>query len=374
MNSSYQTSRRAGGNGLQADLHEFQIAPGRRRLCHRLQPDPLRPSRSRASSDGAIIDTAIQEIDIKTGLVRWEWHSLDHVAAAESEVEAPKRDAVGLLPPQLDRPRAGRGPPDLGAQHLGGLPACRRQRRDPLAPRRQLKSSFEMGPGTKTAWQHDARMLPDGEITLFDDGSNPPVHTQSRGVRIALDRGAHGALVGPPTRTPTRRCSPPARATCRRCRDGNVRRRVRRRARDQRVRRRLAAVRRPPALRHVLLPRLPLPLERAAGEPAGGRGQPEQHRRRDDRAHELERRHRSRLLARARRHERGLAGARATIAASGFESSTMLPQKYSYAAVQALDRRGRVLGSSRPRRMISYDASLAARRRGERRELSSAAQ
>ena len=42
---------------------------------------------------------------MKTGLVRWEWHSLDHVGAAESEVEAPARlDALGLLPPQLDRP------------------------------------------------------------------------------------------------------------------------------------------------------------------------------------------------------------------------------------------------------------------------------
>ena len=44
-----------------------------------------------------------------------------------------------------------------------------------------------MGPGTETAWQHDGRMLPNGEVTFFDDGSNPPIHSQSRGVRIALD-------------------------------------------------------------------------------------------------------------------------------------------------------------------------------------------
>ena len=44
---------------------------------------------------------------MKTGLVRWEWHSLDHIGAAESEVEAPAgHDALGLLPPQLDRPRS----------------------------------------------------------------------------------------------------------------------------------------------------------------------------------------------------------------------------------------------------------------------------
>ena len=44
MNSSYQTvATVTGGNGLQADLHDFQIAAARRRLHHRLQPDPLRP-------------------------------------------------------------------------------------------------------------------------------------------------------------------------------------------------------------------------------------------------------------------------------------------------------------------------------------------
>ena len=50
-----------------------------------------------------------------------------------------------------------------------------------------------MGPGTKTAWQHDGRVLPDGEVTFFDDGSNPPIHSQSRAVRIALDFKTHQA-------------------------------------------------------------------------------------------------------------------------------------------------------------------------------------
>ncbi|MHB8491908.1 MAG: arylsulfotransferase family protein, partial [Solirubrobacteraceae bacterium] len=54
-------------------------------------------------------------------------------------------------------------------------------------------SSFRMGPGTETAWQHDGRILPNGEVTLFDDGSNPPVHRQSRAVRIALDFRTHQA-------------------------------------------------------------------------------------------------------------------------------------------------------------------------------------
>src|SRR5208282_336215 len=59
-----------------------------------------------------------------------------------------------------------------------------------------LESSFKMGPGTETAWQHDGRILANGEVTFFDDGSNPPIHHQSRGVRIRLDFKTHEATLG----------------------------------------------------------------------------------------------------------------------------------------------------------------------------------
>ena len=52
--------------------------------------------------------------------------------------------------------------------------------------------------------------------------------------------------------------------------------------------------------------------------------------------------------------------ARATIPVSGFESGTTLPHKYKYAAVQALDRAGRVLGTSAPSRVSGFYAALLA--------------
>jgi hypothetical protein len=54
-------------------------------------------------------------------------------------------------------------------------------------------SSFAMGSGTETAWQHDARIHGDGTVTMFDDGSTPRVHFQSRALRLALDAKAHRA-------------------------------------------------------------------------------------------------------------------------------------------------------------------------------------
>ena len=40
-----------------------------------------------------------------------------------------------------------------------------------------------MGPGTRTAWQHDARQQPDGTITFFDNGATP-----ARAPAVARDR------------------------------------------------------------------------------------------------------------------------------------------------------------------------------------------
>ena len=37
-----------------------------------------------------LTDSVIQEIDVKTGLVMWEWHALGHIPVAESHNPAPK--------------------------------------------------------------------------------------------------------------------------------------------------------------------------------------------------------------------------------------------------------------------------------------------
>src|ERR1019366_6442154 len=39
-------------------------------------------------ADGAVADTLAQEVDLRTGLVRYEWHSLDHVELSDSYIPA----------------------------------------------------------------------------------------------------------------------------------------------------------------------------------------------------------------------------------------------------------------------------------------------
>jgi len=188
MNSRYQVlATLKGGNGLRADLHEFQIAPHDVAYATAFNPIRCNLAKLSGSPDGAIIDTAIQEVDMKTGLVRWEWHSLDHVGASESETPAPNTTTpwdwfhLNSIDPQSN------GDLLISARNTWAAYQLQAGTGEILWRLGGTNSSFKMGHGTETAWQHDARLLPNGEITLFDDGSSPPIHHQSRAIRIALD-------------------------------------------------------------------------------------------------------------------------------------------------------------------------------------------
>jgi Arylsulfotransferase (ASST) len=193
MNSQYQTVATVkGGNGLQADLHDFQIAP--HGIAYITAYNPLRCDLSSVGGprNGTMLDTAVQQIDMKTGLVRWEWHSLDHVGVTESETSPPSSSAwdwfhLNSIDPQPD------GNVLISARNTWASYQLQGGTGTILWRLGGLKSSFAMGPGTKTAWQHDGRMLPNGDITLFDDGSDPRMEYQSRAVRIALDFKTHRA-------------------------------------------------------------------------------------------------------------------------------------------------------------------------------------
>src|SRR6202142_613878 len=90
MNSRSQTvATIGGGNGLKADLHDFQIA--RDDIAYVTAYNPIRCDLSSAGGarGGVITDSAVEEIDMSTGLVRWEWHSLDHVGIGEAETSPP---------------------------------------------------------------------------------------------------------------------------------------------------------------------------------------------------------------------------------------------------------------------------------------------
>ncbi|MHB8235547.1 MAG: arylsulfotransferase family protein [Solirubrobacteraceae bacterium] len=188
MDSRYRTVARVrGGNGLPADLHDFQIAP--HGIAYITAYNPIRCDLSTVGgiAGGSIVDTAIEQVDMRTGLVRWEWHSLDHIGAEESEVEAPSDTVpwdyfhINSIDPQSN------GDLLISARSTWAGYLLQGGSGRVIWRFGGNKSSFKLGPGTKMAWQHDGRMLADGELSFFDDGANPPIHHQSRALRIKLD-------------------------------------------------------------------------------------------------------------------------------------------------------------------------------------------
>jgi hypothetical protein len=360
MNSSYQpVARVTGGNGLKADLHDFQLLGDGVADITAFNPIRCDLSSVGGSRSGTITDTAIQQIDIKTGLVRWEWHSLDHVGAAESEVEAPS----GATP--WDYFHLNSIDPEPGGNILISARSTWAGYQLDGTSGKILwrlggnRSSFKMGPGTKMAWQHDGRMLADGELTFFDDGANPPIHSQSRAVRIELDQKTHEARLASVYTHADPQLLAASQGNTQTLPDGDTLvgyggvPAISEFAKDGSL---LLDAHQPYDMSFYRAFRFPWSA-RPATPPAVLASL-------NDTAEETIV-HASWNGATGVAAWRVLAGerpeslsAQATISSDGFESSTILPKEHAYVAVQALDAAGHVLGTSKTTSVISYEASL----------------
>jgi hypothetical protein len=187
LDDSYRTVRRVqAGRGLRGDLHEFVITPRDTALLTSYVVTSADLSSVGGAKQGTIQDAIFQEIDLASGAVLLEWHSLEHISLQESyapvtadwdffHINSVDFDGDGNLLIssrschtlyKLDR--AGRILWRLGGKH----------------------SDFAMGPGATFAWQHDARRQPDGTLTVFDNGATPAVEKLSRGLVLDVDEQA----------------------------------------------------------------------------------------------------------------------------------------------------------------------------------------
>ena len=190
MNTSYKQIASVGaGNGYQADLHEFQITPQGSAFLTAYSLVSADLSSVGGHRDGILQDAILQEVDIPTGLVMFEWHAWGHVGLADSYGRMPYAnlpwDFFHINSVSLDP--WGDGNFIVSARnmwasfevdHVSGAVLWRLGGRS---------SSFKMGPGTGTAYQHDVRWQPDRTLTIFDNGAYPSVHKQSRVIRERID-------------------------------------------------------------------------------------------------------------------------------------------------------------------------------------------
>ncbi|HEX4109117.1 MAG TPA: arylsulfotransferase family protein [Solirubrobacteraceae bacterium] len=179
------------GNGLQMDLHDFLLLAGGSAYVTAYVPVAADLRRWGGPENGAMLDCVIQRIDLRTGLVMWEWHAFGHQRPGDSYGEAAdgsfdpfhlnslaldgrtllvsERDSWEILDLSLS---TGHILWRLGGRH----------------------SSFALAPGARFAWQHSARPGPHGTIAVFDNEGSGGRPT-SRALVLGLQPRRHRAVL-----------------------------------------------------------------------------------------------------------------------------------------------------------------------------------
>ena len=204
MNSSYQViDTVSAANGLSADLHEFQLTSRGTALITAEYPVILNASAVGASTSEVVLDSVVQEIDIPTGLVLFQWDSLDHVPLTASYTRPPnlpKKKSKVVKPNSTWTPYDYFHVNSIAADDDGNLLISGRNtwavykvNRDTAATMWTLGgkySSFKFGADASFAFQHDVRVRATGDalVSMFDDGAGPPyVHSESRALELRLN-------------------------------------------------------------------------------------------------------------------------------------------------------------------------------------------
>ena len=196
--SSYRELGRVhAGNGYKADLHDFHVTDRATAVLTVLAPIACNLSYLGGPRNGAVTDSIFQELDMRTALVRREWHSLDHVGLSDSYSRA-STTSIGWpfdyfhdnsVEQQED------GTTLLSARNTWAMYELSTTTGQILATIGGRRPNIRLSASAQTAYQHDATPLPGGAISVFDNGAVPKVHSQSRGLVLSLNSHSKSATV-----------------------------------------------------------------------------------------------------------------------------------------------------------------------------------
>ena len=193
---SYREIARFGAaNGYEGDHHEFLITPEDTALITIYSKVPMDLSSVGGPVDGLVLDGIVQELDIQSGKLIFEWHSLDHIGLEESmyEPSAELKGAFDYFHINSIDPIAG-GYLLISARRTSAVYKVDRKTGEIIWRLGGKYSDFDMGAGVQTTLQHDARHNSDGTITIFDNGNVNRVD-QSRGIVVEVDEDKMSATL-----------------------------------------------------------------------------------------------------------------------------------------------------------------------------------
>jgi hypothetical protein len=142
-----------------------------------------------------LLDSIVQQIDLRTGLVMFEWHALGHVPLSASESPVPSNGTAWDYFHINSVQPTGTGSIVISARGTWAGYDISERNGGIIWTLGGKRSTFKMGPGAQFAWQHDIQLRPDNTVTVFDDEAAPPEASQSRGLILKLDLKGHTASV-----------------------------------------------------------------------------------------------------------------------------------------------------------------------------------
>jgi hypothetical protein len=202
VDSSYrELARVRAGNGHSIDMHEFLLTPQGTALfscCPEIAHADL--SAVGGPRDGTVLQGIIQEVDVQTGRVVFEWRSLEHITVSESYFPFKEGyDYMHINSIEIT--------PDghllISARHTWALYKLDRRSGEVIWRLGGKNSDFAEDNEAQFSWQHDARQPRPGIITVFDDGAaqfangfgERKTESQSRGVALDVDEGGRKVSV-----------------------------------------------------------------------------------------------------------------------------------------------------------------------------------
>jgi hypothetical protein len=178
-----------GGNGLQADLHEFFITPQNTALVTAYRTAQADLSAVGGKADGWALSGVALEVDIATGKVLFEWDSLDHVPVTDTET--PFVGGTKASPFDYFHINSIAVAPDgdllISSRNTCALYKVARPSGTVQWRLGGKQSSFTMTDGTRFYYQHHARPHGTSTVSLFDDGGSPAKEPQSRALLLSLN-------------------------------------------------------------------------------------------------------------------------------------------------------------------------------------------
>lgn len=156
------------GRGFPTNLHELQVTG---RTAWISADVKVRPRGSRRT----VIEYVVQEVDVETGKVLFEWRSSKHVPPGDSYERAPAGDKAwdyfhgnSIAPPTAEYPTAVIS--SRNTSSLYGVDPRTGRTKWILGGKRDQFGLDEALPGYPFCAQHDVHRLPNGDLMLFDNG------------------------------------------------------------------------------------------------------------------------------------------------------------------------------------------------------------